>query len=40
VRNRIAAPRQKIIRFEYDGMQFEEGFRTDLLVERTVVVEL
>ena len=32
--------RQKVIRFEYDGMIFEEGFRTDLLVEGRVVVEL
>ena len=32
--------RQKVIRFEYDGMDFEEGFRTDLLVEGRVVVEL
>lgn len=32
--------RQKVVRFEYDGMVFEEGFRTDLLVEGRVVVEL
>jgi len=32
--------RQKPIRFEYDGMVFEEGFRTDLLIETRVVVEL
>ncbi len=32
--------RQKVIRFEYDGMVFEEGFRIDLLVEGRVVVEL
>ncbi len=32
--------RQKPIRFEYDGMIFEDGFRTDLLVEGRVVVEL
>jgi GxxExxY protein len=32
--------RQKPIRFEYDGMVFEEGFRTDLLIEGRVVVEL
>ncbi len=32
--------RQKVIRFEYDDMVFEEGFRTDLLVEGRVVVEL
>lgn len=32
--------RQKAICFEYDRMLFEEGFRTDLLVERRVIVEL
>lgn len=32
--------RQKIIRFEYDGIIFEEGFRADLLVDGRVVVEL
>ncbi len=32
--------RQKAFRFEYDGMVFEEGFRTDLLVNGSVVVEL
>ena len=32
--------RQKSIRFEYDGMIFEDGFRTDLLVDNRVVVEL
>jgi iron complex transport system substrate-binding protein len=32
--------RQKSIRFEYDGMVFEEGFRVDLLIEEQVVVEL
>ena len=31
---------KKPIRFEYDGMVFEEGFRTDLLVDGRVVVEL
>ena len=32
--------RQKVIRFEYDGMVFEEGFRADLIVDERVVVEL
>ena len=32
--------RQRVIRFEYDDMVFEEGFRIDLLVEGRVVVEL
>jgi iron complex transport system substrate-binding protein len=32
--------RQKAIRFEYDGIVFDEGFRTDLIVESRVIVEL
>lgn len=32
--------RQQAIRFEYEGMVFEEGFRTDLLVDNGVIVEL
>jgi iron complex transport system substrate-binding protein len=32
--------RQQAIRFEYDGMVFEEGFRIDLLVDNRVIVEL
>ena len=32
--------RQVVIRFEYDGMVFEKGFRVDLLVEGFVVVEV
>ena len=32
--------RQKPVRFEYDGMTFEDGFRIDLLVDGRVVVEL
>ena len=32
--------RQQVIRFEYEGMVFEEGFRTDLLVDNRVIVEL
>lgn len=36
----LRVERQKVIRFEYDGMVFEEGFRIDLLVEGCVVVEL
>ena len=31
---------QKSIRFEYDGLAFEEGFRIDLLVDSQVVVEI
>ncbi len=36
----FSVERQKGIRFEYDGMVFEEGFRVDLLVEESVIVEL
>ena len=36
----LRVERQKSIRFEYDGMVFEEGFRIDLLVEERVIVEL
>lgn len=32
--------RQKLLSFEYDGILFEEAFRLDLLVERSVIVEL
>jgi GxxExxY protein len=32
--------RQQLIRFEYEGMLFDEGFRIDLLVEKRVIVEL
>lgn len=39
-RRGLQVERQKSIRFEYDGMVFEEAFRTDLLVEGRVIVEL
>jgi iron complex transport system substrate-binding protein len=32
--------RQKVIRFEYQGMVFEEGFRVDLVVANHVIVEV
>jgi GxxExxY protein len=32
--------RQQTIRFEYDGLIFEEGLRVDLLVDDRVLVEL
>ena len=32
--------RQKLLRFGYDGMAFEEGLRLDLLVDDRVIVEL
>lgn len=31
---------QRKIRFEYDGMLFEEGLRADMIVDELVVVEL
>ena len=36
----LKVERQKGVRFEYDGMVFEEGFRLDLLVESQVIVEI
>lgn len=32
--------RQRAIRFEYEGIVFEEGFRPDLVVDNRVIVEL
>ena len=32
--------RQKAVSFDFQGIHFDEGFRCDLLVENTVVVEL
>lgn len=40
IKRGFAVERQKIIRIEYDGMIFEEGFRIDLLVDRQVVIEV
>ncbi len=39
-RRGLHVERQRVIRFEYDGMIFEEGLCVDLLVENRVVVEL
>ncbi len=36
----LRVERQKTMRFEYDGMIFEDGLRLDLLVEDHVIVEL
>jgi GxxExxY protein len=36
----LKVERQKPVSFEFDGMRFEEGFRADLLIEGTVIVEL
>jgi iron complex transport system substrate-binding protein len=39
-RRGLQVERQKALRFEYDGVIFEEGLRLDLLVEGLIVVEL
>ena len=39
-RRNLQVVRQKSIRFEYDGMVFDEGFKVDMVVEGRVVVEL
>jgi GxxExxY protein len=31
---------QRLISFDYDGMCFDSGFRVDMLIENSVVVEL
>ena len=36
----LVAERQKPMPISYDGILFEEGYRADLLVEETVIVEL
>ena len=40
VKRGFQVERQMPIRFEYDGLVFEEGFRTDIMVDGQVVVEL
>jgi len=39
-RRDLRVERQKVIRFEYHGMVFEDGFRVDLLVDNRVIVEI
>ena len=39
-RRGLTVERQKPVSFEFDGLQFEDAFRVDLLVEGCVVVEL
>ncbi len=39
-RRGLSVQRQVAVRFEYDGMTFDEGLRVDLLVEGRVIVEL
>jgi iron complex transport system substrate-binding protein len=36
----LRVERQLVVRFEYDGIAFDEGFRVDLLVDGRVVVEV
>ena len=38
--NQIKASAQVPVKFEYKGLQFNEGFRLDVLVENCLVVEL
>ena len=39
-RSGLHVERQKAVRFEFEGMYFNEGFRADLIVQRTVIVEI
>ena len=39
-KRRLFVERQKPVPIIFDGVEFEEGFRADLVVERMVVVEL
>ena len=36
----LSVERQKRVTFDYAGLHFDDGLRVDLLVERSVVVEL
>jgi iron complex transport system substrate-binding protein len=40
VKRGFEVERQMPIRFEYDGLVFEEAFRTDIMVDSQVIVEL
>jgi iron complex transport system substrate-binding protein len=39
-RNGLSVERQKPISFRYDGVRFDEGFRADLMVEDSLIIEL
>lgn len=39
-RRGLQVERQKAVSFEYEGLQFDESLRVDLLVESWIVVEL
>ena len=36
----LEVARQVPIQIVYDGLEFEEGYRADLIVERSIIVEL
>ena len=36
----LSVTRQKALAFKYDDITFDEGFRTDLIVDEKVIVEL
>jgi len=36
----LVVERQKVVAFEFDGMQSNEGLRIDLLIEGVLIVEL
>lgn len=40
IRRGAAVQRQKLIDIEYEGMLLREGFRADLLVEGTLIIEV
>lgn len=39
-RDGLRVERQKVVSFEIDGLKFDNGFKVDLFVEESVVVEL
>jgi GxxExxY protein len=39
-RDGLQVERQKPVTFEFEGIVFEDGFKADLVVERSVVLEL
>jgi len=36
----LSVERQKPVRIEYAGLSFDEGFRADLVIENTLIIEL
>ena len=39
-RSGLAVERQVLLPIEFDGLRLQEGFRVDLLVERTLIIEV